>query len=177
LRESKTQSFLNTEVLKKQKRKDFTFPYAYPIDSEYGKFTIHYVMKIPTGVVPFAIGNAITFREGGANLPVYRVVEQYVRQKAEEYNDAVLTRIFIRIYYSDMKSSVPRYLSEEEIASQLVDCCMESEAEAEPIEVRKIENRKREYPKHITALKPGRGERSMFRSSPGGTTELADLLY
>lgn len=71
-------------------------------------------MKIPTGVVPFAIGNAITFREGGANPPVYRVVEQYVRQKAE------------------------------------------------PIEVRKIENRKRKYPKHITALKPGRGERQVI---------------
>nr|GMD35792.1 putative ATP synthase, F0 complex, subunit A [Ipomoea batatas] len=42
--------------------------YAYPLNADFGKFTIHYVMKIPVGRIPFSICKAITFREGGQDI-------------------------------------------------------------------------------------------------------------
>lgn len=61
--------------------------YAYTTQSDYGKFTLSYVMRIPYGEVPFTIGNAIPFREDGNDLPVYALIDQMVREKAEDYDD------------------------------------------------------------------------------------------
>ncbi|KAF3433473.1 hypothetical protein FNV43_RR24575 [Rhamnella rubrinervis] len=67
--------------------------YAYTTESDYGKFTICYAMKIPAGDVSFTISNSITFRVDGKDFPVYTLIDQLVKKKAEDYNDAELTNI------------------------------------------------------------------------------------
>ncbi|KAG5576442.1 hypothetical protein H5410_056576 [Solanum commersonii] len=66
---------------------DGCFDYAYPKDSKYGKFTIHYSMETTSGITTYALGQAITFRVGRVNQPVRDIVDAYVREKAEAYND------------------------------------------------------------------------------------------
>lgn len=135
--------------------------YAYPVNTDFGKFTIHYVMKIPTGEIPFSICKAITFREGNKDLSVNSLVGQYVRLKGEEYGKNEITRISIRIYYLECQSNDPRHLSTDQIAN-LIGGSMNSEAVVEHQEARKIEHRKGQYHKHITALNPTRKERMPF---------------
>lgn len=135
--------------------------YAYTTESDYWKFTISYAMKIPTGEVPFTISDAITFRVDGKDLPVYAMIDQLVRKKAEDYDDAELTSIFIRIYLSEMKFSATQFLSDDEIASMLWEC-INSKVGVEPREARTIGPRKHRYPKHLTALKPKKRKRQTF---------------
>lgn len=137
------------------------FKYAYPKGSEYGKFTIHYTMKTGSGIVTYAIGRAITFRLGGVNQPVRDIVDEYVRVKAEAYGDAVLTSIFIRIYYDENLSNVEMNISNHQIA-RLIAESMVSDEVYDRIAARKIENRKPKYLKHITRLKPNCKERRSF---------------
>lgn len=128
--------------------------YAYTTESDYGKFTISYVMKIPTGEVPFTFSKAIPFRVDGKDLPLpYALIDQLVRVKAEEYDDAELTSIFIRIYLSEQKSSAMQYISDDEIAIKIWECINKKEVVA-PIFARTIDNSKHRYTKHLTALKP-----------------------
>ena len=75
------------------------FKCAYPKDSEYGKFTIHYSMETTSSIITYALGQAITFRVGRVNNPIRDIVDEYVREKVEAYGDVVLTDIFIQIYY------------------------------------------------------------------------------
>ena len=128
--------------------------YAYTIECSYGKFTMSYVMRIPSGSVSFTIGKSIPFREDGQDLPTYALIDQLVRQKAEEYDDADISSIYIRIYLSEMKDSVMPNLSDDYIARTIRDN-LGSMVEVEPREVKTISHSKskRRYPKHITALK------------------------
>lgn len=135
--------------------------YAYTTESDYGKFTISYVMVIPTGEVSFTVMKAIPFREDGKELPVYALIDQLVRQKAEDYNDAELSSIFIRIYLSEMKDSATPNISDDEIASKLWEC-IDSKVVGEPREARTIGHSKRRYPKHLTALNPSESQRKPF---------------
>lgn len=135
--------------------------YAYTTKSDYGKFTISYVMRIPSGEVPFTISNALTFREDGKDLPVYALIDQLVRKKAEDYNDSEISRINIRIYLSEMKDSATPIISDDEIASKLWEC-IESMVVVEPKKARTIGHRKRRYLKHLTALKPKKSQRQPF---------------
>ncbi|KAH0687273.1 hypothetical protein KY284_017826 [Solanum tuberosum] len=137
------------------------FKYAYPKDSEYGKFTIHYSMETTSGIITYALGQAIMFRVGGVNQPVRDIVDEYVREKAEAYSDAVLTDIFIRIYYDQNLSSVEMNISNDQIARLIAESVVSDEV-YDRIAVRKIENRKRKYLKHITRLKPNCKERRSF---------------
>ena len=50
------------------------FKCAYPKDSEYGKFTIHYSMETTSSIITYALGQAITFRVGGVNQPIRDIV-------------------------------------------------------------------------------------------------------
>lgn len=99
------------------------FTYAYTTKSSYGKFTILYKMmnKKTSEIYSFTIGPAITFRENGIDLSVNDLVEQQVEEKAEEYEDAEITGICIRIYLLDMKDGggQPTPTSAEEIASKV----------------------------------------------------------
>lgn len=144
--------------------------YAYTTESDYGKFTISYVMKIPTGEVPFTIGKAMTFRENGKDIPVYALIDQLVREKAEEYADAELIGIFIRIYLYDQKSSAMPYISDDEIAIKIWECIDKNEVVA-PIDARTIDNSKRHYTKELTALKP-----SISNMQPFIVADLETLL-
>nr|GMC76315.1 RNA polymerase [Ipomoea batatas] len=148
--------------------------YAYPLNADFGKFTIHYVMKIPAGRIPFSICKAITFREGGQDLSVYSLVDHYVGLKGEEYGKYEITRISIRIYYLECQSKEPRHLSEDQIAS-LIGGSMNSEAVVEHQEARKIDHRKSQYPKHITALNPTRKERMPFIVADTETVLINDI--
>ncbi|OIT19097.1 dna polymerase, partial [Nicotiana attenuata] len=104
------------------------------------------------------------------------MVEELVRLRAEIYNseDDVLTSIFIRIYLTGIKSSAPRYFTEDQIATQLAECSI-SEAKEECIDVRKIEYRKRQYPKHITRLKSTSKERKPFIVADTETVMINDI--
>lgn len=135
--------------------------YAYTTKCDYGKFTISYVMRIPSGEVPFTISKALTFREDGKDLPVYALIDQLVRKKAEDYNDSEISRMNIRIYLSEMKDSATPIISDDEIASKLWEC-IESKVVFEPKKARTIGHRKRRYLKHLTALKPKKTQRQPF---------------
>ncbi|KAH0709379.1 hypothetical protein KY284_010806 [Solanum tuberosum] len=111
------------------------FKCAYPKDLEYGKFTIHYSMETTSGIITYAIGQAITFRVGGVNHPVRDIVDEYVRVKAEAYGDAIA-----------------RLIAESVISDEVYD----------RIVVRKIENCKPKDLKNITRVKPNRKERRSF---------------
>ena len=51
--------------------------YAYTTESDYGKFTISYVMRIPTREVPFTISKTIPFREDGQDFSYpYALIEK-----------------------------------------------------------------------------------------------------
>lgn len=70
--------------------------YAYTTESDYGKFTIIYVMRTPAGDVPFTISKAIPFREDDQDLPyAYALIDQHVRQNAEDYDGAEISSIYI----------------------------------------------------------------------------------
>ncbi|XP_054789359.1 DNA polymerase-like [Prosopis cineraria] len=136
--------------------------YAYTTESDYGKFTISYVMSTPTGEVSFTISNAIPFREDGQDLPYpYTLIDQLVRQKAEDYDGAEISSIYIRIYLSELKSSAMPYISDDDIASKIWESFNNKET-FKPREARKIGHSKRCYPKHITALKASSSQRQPF---------------
>lgn len=136
--------------------------YAYTTESDYGKFTISYVMRIPTGEVPFTICKGIPFREDGQDLSYpYALIDQLVRQKAEDYESTELSSIYIRIYLSEVKSSAMPYISDDEIASKIWECINKKEVVA-PREARKIGHSKRSYPSYLTALKASSSKRQPF---------------
>uniref|UniRef100_K4C0S2 Uncharacterized protein n=1 Tax=Solanum lycopersicum TaxID=4081 RepID=K4C0S2_SOLLC len=97
------------------------FKYAYPKDSEYGKFTIHYSMETTSGIITYALAQAITIRVGGVNQPIRDIVDEYVREKAQAYGDVVITDIFIRIYYDQNHSSVDMNISNDQISRLIAE--------------------------------------------------------
>jgi hypothetical protein len=139
------------------------FKYAVTTQSCYGKFTISCLMKLKSGDVPFTFGPAITFREDWKDLPVYSLVHEMVRKKAEEYDDASISSIYIRIYLSDMKECDMPIPSDEEIASKIWEC-IDSNVVVEAKEARPIRQgkKKRSYSNIIKALKPRIKEKKPF---------------
>jgi len=146
--------------------------YAYTTESDYGKFTISYVMRTPTGEVPFTIMKAIQFREDGKDLPVYALIDQVVRQKAEDYDDAELPSIFIRIYLSDMLDSATPNITDDEIANKIWESI---DSKVVPREARRIGHSKRRYPKHLTAIKPSSSQRQPFIVADTETVLINDV--
>ena len=73
--------------------------YAYTIKCEYGKLALCYVMRTPTieSDITFTLSPAIPFKEDWKDLPVYALIEQLVRQKAEEYDGAASTTFKAKI--------------------------------------------------------------------------------
>ena len=76
--------------------------YAYNTVFYKGKFTISYRMKIPTRDVSFTVGTAISLKDSSGNAvpnkDVYSHILNIVAQKAEEYDEEVLSGLFIRLY-------------------------------------------------------------------------------
>jgi hypothetical protein len=140
--------------------------YAYNTGIEYsGKFTVGYVMKIPTGDVTYTIGSAISLNDSSnkaiPNMNVYIKLLKFVAKKAEDYDKAVLTAVFIRVYHNHpgMQEVLP--LSSDEIDTQLWQLLNAGIVGDEPQEVKAM-GRKSRYPDHIPALKPTSKERRPF---------------
>ena len=76
--------------------------YAYNTGSSFGKFTIGYITKIPTGKgnVSYSIGKAISiYYKSGKPVPkaIYESVLKLVIQKTEDYDKEVLFLDYIKM--------------------------------------------------------------------------------
>lgn len=135
--------------------------YARSTKSEFGKFTITYIMRKGNMNVTFTIGKSVLFRDNWKEIPVFDEVDQLVRQKAEVYEDEVLSGIKINIYLSEIKDNANSNLNDDEIARKIKEC-MNREGVAEKREARTIGHSKRRYLKYITELKPSDCNKQSF---------------
>lgn len=140
--------------------------YAYNTQFEYdSKFTIGYVMKIPTGdVVTYTLGRAISLFDSGGNavpnMDLYAKIYQLIMKKAEHYEKAVLSGVSIRMYLVGMQEKESP-LGWDEIDTVIFELITSGIFSGEPPEV-KSWGRKRGYPNYIPALKPTSKERQPF---------------
>lgn len=137
---------------------------VYNTEFEFAKFTIGYIMKVPTGHVSFIIGKAISLNYscGNAipNMDVYAKILQLCIQIAERYENDPILGVFIRVYHAGMQENkLP--LSNDEINTQIWQLMNSGIGGGEPQEVKAM-GRKRGYPNHIPALKPTSKERLPF---------------
>lgn len=157
--------------------------YAYNTGFEYGKFTIGYVMKIPTGDVSYTIGKAISLNDSSGNavpnMDVYANILKLLIQKAEDYDKAVLSGVFIRVYLAGMQEKegmrekeLP--LSSDEMDAQIWQLMNAGIGGGEPQEVKAM-GRKSRYPDHIPALKPKSKERRPFIVADTETVIINDV--
>ena len=139
--------------------------YAYNLDFEYAKFTIGYVMRIPTGDVSYTVGTAISLKysSGDAvpNIDLYHRIFKLVCEKAEIYENEVLSGLYIIVYMEGMLvKELP--LSYDEIDNKIFQLLLNASKGGEPQEVQAIGYSKRSYSDKITALKRTRKERQPF---------------
>lgn len=140
--------------------------YVYNKRFEYGKFTIGYVMKIPTGDVSYTIGRAISLNDDSGNavpnMGVYAIIFSYLIKKAEDYDQAVLLGVFIRVYLVGMQEKELQLpLSSDEIDTQIWQLMNAGIGVGEPQEAKAM-GRKRRYPNYVPSLKPTSKERRAF---------------
>lgn len=134
--------------------------YVYSTVFEYGKFTIGYVMKIPTGEgeVTYTIGDAISLvdKSGDAipNSGLCAIIIKYLIQKAEDYDESRLSGIYIRVYLAGMREKELAPCTDEEIDRQIFSLMQSVIGAGEPPEAKVMKRGKRRYPDHVTALKP-----------------------
>jgi hypothetical protein len=98
--------------------------YAYRAGFQTGKFTIGYVIVVPTGEVSFTVTKrAISLSgsqgETGPNLNVFNSIMLAVMQAAENYEKEVISGIVLRIYYTVVIPHKETIISEEESDFQL----------------------------------------------------------
>lgn len=152
--------------------------YAYNTGFEYGKFTIGYVMKIPTGDVSYTIGKAISLNDSSGNavpnMDVYANIFQLLIQKAEDYDKAVLSGVFIRVYLAGMQEKELPLSSDEMDALiwQLMNAGIGGGGSPQEV---KAMGRKSRYPDHIPALKPKSKERRPFIVADTETLIMKDV--
>jgi len=132
---------------------------------ESGQFTIGYVMKIPSGEVTYTIGKAVPLNGNAApNLEVCAQILKLLIKKAEDYDKALLSGVFIRVYLRGMQGTKKVPLSKDEmnaIILQLMNADIENaDIDGSP-EVQAM-GKKSRYPNHIPALKPTTKERRPF---------------
>lgn len=150
--------------------------YAYTTESTFGKFTITYVLETPSfGSIPYSINDSIIFRAEGKDLPVYALIDQRVRIKAEEYNDTQISHIFLRIYLKDMKASAIPNISLDEIVYKLSEWINYKGSEVPREDVRTLVDSKGLYPKSLTSLKPSSKERKPFIVADTETVLINDV--
>ncbi|WP_159154046.1 hypothetical protein, partial [Enterococcus faecalis] len=79
-------------------------------------------MKLPTGDVSYIIGNAISLNDSSGNaVPnggVYAKIIDLLIKKAEDYENSVLSGVFIRMYLLGMQEK-ELSLSSDEADSQI----------------------------------------------------------
>jgi len=86
-----------------------------------------------------------------------------VREKAEDYDQSVITGVFIRVYLAGRQESRENELplSSDEIASKICQLMEAGIGDGEPREVKSMV-RKSPYPDHIPAIKSKIKERRPF---------------
>lgn len=145
---------------------DLLIQFAYPPLLGYGKFTISYTLKRSHGVERnFALGKAIplTYQDNKL-IPmevVYAHIYPLINKYAEIYDGDYILGIMIRVHMDDKKKDM-QVLSIEERESLLSSIIQAGLIEIEPITAKVIQNRKRSYPTHITALKQSRTKLKPF---------------
>lgn len=155
--------------------------FAYPALDGYGKFTVAYTRRIPSGEVSFTIGPAIplTCSDGKvlSKSEVYAHIYQYLAEKAEIYDGAEISSLSIRVYIECKKDKKDRpLLSDEDIVSTLSSLLQAGKMEIEPRTARKIRHLKRSYPTpHITALKQSRTQMKPFLVADTETILIDDV--
>lgn len=87
--------------------------------SSYGKFTIIYVIMKDKNKIPFTKGRSIVFRQNDQAISVYKEVSEYVSIVAEEYKDANVVSIMIRIYLDDIKEGPIVNLIDDDILMKI----------------------------------------------------------
>lgn len=102
--------------------------YSYNLKFHFGKFTVGYTMKFPTGDVSYTIGTAFSLNasDGKAepNINLYHNLLKLVREKAELYEKYVLSGLFIRVYMdgilvkSEEPVMRPPILDKDELATE-----------------------------------------------------------
>ncbi|KAF6154089.1 hypothetical protein GIB67_035635 [Kingdonia uniflora] len=141
--------------------------YAYSQEFKYAKFTIGYIMKVPSGDVPYIIGFAIRLNDnsiGNAhpNMTIYEQILNFLKVKEENYDGLFLSAVFIRMYSIDM---VVRELalSLDEIDSQIWDLLSSGLSGGIHQEFLTIaRGRKRSYKTYITATKSSIKDKKSF---------------
>jgi hypothetical protein len=147
---------------------DLLIQFAYPSLSSYGKFTISLTMKRSYGEeITFTLGPAIPLTyQDGTLIPmseVYAHISREINKYVEIYDGDCIVRLMIRVYMVSESEKKDRPApSSEERESDLSSIIQAGLSEIEPITARKIRNRTRSYPTHITALKPCRTELRPF---------------
>lgn len=155
--------------------------YVYNTEFAYGKFTIGYNMKISTGEVSYTIGKAISLNDDSGNAfpnkGVYAMILLYCKQKAEEYKEALLSGVFIRVYLVGMKKKeIQLPLSSDEMNDQIWQLINAGIGVGEPQEAKAMDTgRKRRYPDHIPSLKPTSKERRPFIVADTETVLINDV--
>ena len=138
--------------------------YAYNIDSAYLKFCIGYKMQLPSSCdISLTLGKAIPLCDQiGNRVPkkkIYEMIEQLVKLYGEQYQDAVIKGIFIRMYYE--KKDSPQLIDfPNDISSDILTHIyqvMESEMEScELPDVKSLQYKESRIPTKIKAIK-GKG--------------------
>lgn len=121
------------------------------------------------GAVSYTIGKAISLNDdSGQAFPtkaLYDTILNYVIQKAEDYNEALLSGLEIRVYMSGMRDkavlqSPAKKSSDEQIETQI--CQLMNAAAGEPQQAKEMDSSKRRYPKHIPPLRATSQKRRPF---------------
>ncbi|KAF6152893.1 hypothetical protein GIB67_002978 [Kingdonia uniflora] len=133
--------------------------YAYSQEFKYAKFTIGYVMKVPSGSgkVSYTIGSAIILNDSSGkahpNITIYEQIQNFLKVKAENYEGLFLSGVYIRVYSIDMVVK-ELDLTSDVIDSQIWDLLKTGVAGGIPQEVQTIAGgKRRSYTNYITAIK------------------------
>ncbi|KAF6139864.1 hypothetical protein GIB67_009711 [Kingdonia uniflora] len=142
--------------------------YAYSQKFKYAKFTIGYVMKVPSGSgeVSYTIGSAISLNafsgKAHPNITIYEKIQNFLKVKAENYEGLFLSGVYIRVYSINMVAK-ELDLTSDVIDSQIWDLLKTGVAGRIPQEVQTFaRGRRRSYINYITAIKLSIKERKSF---------------
>ena len=91
------------------------------------------------------------------------MVDQIVKKKGEEYNDAIISQISLRIYLFDVKATAAPNLSDDDILYKLIEWMKNpgDDVHRDAIKITHSDSKSR-YPKSLTSLKPSNQKRRPF---------------
>ncbi|KAK6120363.1 hypothetical protein DH2020_045843 [Rehmannia glutinosa] len=112
--------------------------------------------------IPFIKGKSIVFRENGKDLPVYDLVLESVLAVAENYEDADLLSLILRIYIDGIHPGPLVNLSDDEVIRRISEW-LSIRSDPNQLNVAKVGGpSKRRYSDYLTPLKPSIDEKAGF---------------